>query len=95
MISRALATRDGRNGRGFLDVRYDDLVADPIAEIRRIYAFWDVDLTSDGLDAIEAERGRTRQHRYGRHAYAAEDFGLTSAGITDRFAAYSDRFGLA
>ena len=34
------------------------------------------------------------QHRYGRHDYAFEDFGLERKEIEERFAGYRQRFGI-
>jgi hypothetical protein len=75
-----------------VDVRYADLAADPIGTVRRIHQHfglpWD--------DALAARLRDWLDHRpkekFGRHDYAAEDFGMTDARIAERFKGYIARF---
>jgi hypothetical protein len=74
-----------------LDVRYDDLVADPVATVRRIHQHYGLgfsDALRRGLEAFVASRPR---HQYGRHQYRTEDFGLVTEAIRERTAAYRKR----
>jgi NAD(P)-dependent dehydrogenase (short-subunit alcohol dehydrogenase family) len=94
MTDRALAVRDGGAGASFVDVSYYDLLADPIAEVRRIYARAGLTLDPAAEAAMRAASGRDVQHRFGRHVYHGRDFGLSRAGIDEAFAAYRARFGI-
>ena len=94
MTDRALAVRDGGAERSFVDVSYYDLLADPIAEVRRIYARAGLSLDPGAEAAMRLVSGRDVQHRFGRHVYHGSDFGLSRAGIDEAFAGYRARFGI-
>ena len=74
--------RSGRRRRptasALLDVRYEDLVADPAGTLRRIYAAADID--PPDVDAMvrryDADQPR---HAKGAHRYRPEDFGIDPA----------------
>lgn len=94
MIDRSLAVRDAGAQASFVDVSYYDLVADPLAQVRRIYAHSGRELTPEAEAAMRQVRERDTQHRYGRHAYSARDFGLSPARIEETFSDYRARFGI-
>jgi hypothetical protein len=71
-----------------LDVRYDDIVADPVAVIRRIYDRHGRELTPAAEQAFQAWAADNPQHRYGRHAYSLEACGLTVDQVRSAFAPY-------
>lgn len=94
MVARALDTR-GRVGEGpFLDIDYTDLVADPIDELRRIYAWLGRDFSARVQGRMETWRAGNPQHKHGRHRYRLEDFGLRPEQIEAWFADYRTRFGV-
>lgn len=91
-LGRNLAARDA--APAVHDVHYEELIRDPVGTVKRIY-------TRFGLEWSEAYEARLlaylREHpreEHGRHTYRARDFGQTEAAIAERFAAYSERFGL-
>ncbi len=95
-LGRALRARDeGQVPRDrVLDVRYPDLVRDPIATVRRIYAHF-------GLPYGPAVEGRMRRFlaahpkdRHGRHRYTLAEFGLDRDEEAARYRRYRDRFAL-
>jgi len=92
MARRAMATRERVGDRGFVDVSYYDLLQDPIGEVARVYDMARLELTQEAHAAMESARKVNRQHKYGRHRYAIEDFGLTPQEIESRLAAYRARF---
>jgi len=71
-----------------IDIRYRDLVADPVAQVRRIYAdfgyrygaAFEQDLTRH----VENDRATARV----RHSYTLEQFGLSRAEVIERSADY-------
>ncbi|MDL4774768.1 sulfotransferase family protein [Actinomadura xylanilytica] len=78
--------------RSPLDIRYADLVADPMAVVAEICA-------TAGLSLTGAARRRmngylSAGHSQGRHAYRAEQFGLRSGQLADRFSDYLDEFAI-
>lgn len=94
MVQRSIEVRSERSDRGFIDVRYPDLVRDPLGQIRRIYAF-----LSRELDPVAEGRMRrwmetNPQHKHGRHRYRLEDFGLDREAVARDFAEYVERYGI-
>ncbi len=90
-LDRARAARAARApGRGsFCDVRYDRLVADPVAEVRRIYtsfgAAWSTEVEQNIL-------GWLREHpqsKHGVHRYELSQFGLSRERVADRLGAFT------
>lgn len=78
--------------RAVLDVAYDEIVGEPLACVRRIRAHFG--LPDDARFADRARRlvaARPRD-KYGRHQYAAEDFGSSPGAIRERFARYHARY---
>ena len=89
---RAFRRRDG--DERFLDVRYDDFVADPIAVVRRIYTRFGDALDDDAAGRMEAYVAANPQGVHGRHRYALEDLGLDRASLEARFTGYCADFGV-
>ncbi|NMC68814.1 MAG: sulfotransferase [Myxococcales bacterium] len=94
MIERSMAVRDGGRDDRFLDVHYDRLVADPLAELRRIYGFLGEPLAPPAEAAMRRWLRDNPQHKYGRHRYRLEDFGLSRDEVARAFADYRARFGI-
>ncbi|MYF29159.1 MAG: sulfotransferase [Gammaproteobacteria bacterium] len=78
----------------FVDVSYYDLLDDPLTVLRRVYKALRLDFGPAAEAALAAARASNRQHRYGRHAYDAADFGISCRRIEDCFAWYRARFGI-
>lgn len=78
----------------FIDVFFDDFMADPVAVVKSIYA-----QCGDELDAAQESAMRNwmrdnPQAKHGGHSYSAEEFGLSERGIRDTFSEYCDFFGV-
>lgn len=95
MLTRAIATRDGREGRGFVDVHYRDLVRDPIGTVERLCSQLGLPWSEDAREHLTEWLANNRQHKYGVHRYAAEDFGISAGSIAEQFASYRQRFDFA
>ncbi|MEU3157364.1 sulfotransferase [Streptomyces griseoincarnatus] len=88
------AGEDGVNGLAVLDVRYSDLIADPVAVVAGIAAFAGLDFGAPQTAAIRSRLAERPQHRHGVHTYTLEDFGLERPAVDARFARYTADFGL-
>lgn len=77
---RASTFRETNPGR-VCDVRYADLLEDPIHEVQRIYAAAGLELTPDLVATMRKHDGANRANRHGRHRYELADFGLTLASV--------------
>lgn len=94
MLSRALASRDARQGQGFVDVHYRDLTRDPIGTVERLCEQIGIPWAEHTREHLQAWLANNRQHKYGVHRYVAEDFGITEGSIAEQFASYRQRFDL-
>jgi hypothetical protein len=91
-LGRVVAGRD-RLGDRVLDVRYPDLLADPLGVVRRIHTHFSYELP-DGTEArITAYLAANPKGKHGGHRYSLEEFGLDRADVERVGAGYSERFG--
>jgi hypothetical protein len=88
IVRRTAATRRARPDVPFLDVAYDHLVSTPMDVVRAIYAFDETELTPEVEHAMRAYLDENAQGKFGRHAYALDEFGLRPDTIRERFATY-------
>ena len=70
----------------FVDVDYQDFVADPVATVRGIYGAFDLGWTTEAEAAVtaideESRRGGKRPS----HRYSLDDYGLTEADVRSAF----------
>ncbi|MDG2029348.1 MAG: sulfotransferase [Acidimicrobiales bacterium] len=84
-----------RHGDRFIDVDYGDLVSDPIGVARAIYASVDEPFTAETEQRMATHVGEHKQHRWGRHEYTYEDFGLSRDELLERHESYRSTYGLA
>jgi hypothetical protein len=88
------AAHPGLAGR-FHDLRFADLLDDPMAAMERLYAGFGWPL-SDAAATPMRRYVATRQARPdARHSYTPEAFGLRPERVRRRFRDYSERFGVA
>jgi Sulfotransferase family len=90
---RALRACERVPANRLLHVRYRDALTDPIATIRKVYDFCELELTPEAESSIHRYDERNRQHQHGRHDYTLEEFGLTREGIESAFHDYLMRYG--
>lgn len=93
MIER-LATARQRHGDRFVDVDYRALVADPVATTAQLYADLGRELTDESRARMTTHVGEHRQHRWGRHEYTFEKFGLEADALRDRLRDYCEAYDL-
>jgi len=77
-----------RPGR-FSEVRYEDLVADPLSQMRRIYGELELDGFDDVLPALEKHVAGAKGYKTNRYALPDE----TRDEITRRWGAFIERYG--
>jgi len=94
LVDRALAVRDRVGDGPFIDVRYEDLVRDPLGQAERVLAFAGLAPDADVQARLDARRQASPQHRFGRHVYRLADFGLGRDDVRGAFRRYRSRFGM-
>lgn len=92
LLDRFMAVRGQVAGQNFIDVRYADLLGDPIGEGTRVLEASGIAVT-DAVRAGMAEwiEANKREDR-APHKYALEDFDLVRSDVEQRFAAYRAAF---
>ena len=95
-IGRALRSRDRgcAPAERFLDLYYDDLVADPVGTVRKVYAHFDLPFPQDMERRIGDFYRQNPKDRFGTHRYSLEQFGMNREEEMRRYAAYRERFRL-
>jgi hypothetical protein len=107
VLERCLDVRKRQDPARFHDIYFSDFQRDPVAAIRGIHEHFDWEQGSgDATNAAPAENvfddesaERIRRYRaahpkgqHGSHHYSAEDYGLSSGEIRERFSSYSEAF---
>jgi hypothetical protein len=77
-----------------VDVRFDDIVADPIRVIRGITDAHGHQLSDDADERMLAWDKANPADLYGKHEYSLQACGMTAEQITEAFGPYITRFGL-
>ncbi|MEU1850933.1 sulfotransferase [Streptomyces sp. NPDC019990] len=77
-----------------LDLRFRDVVADPLAAAERVCDYIGVPMTAQARQRMTAFMAAENDATAGTHSYTAEEFGLTERGMTERFAPYLAEFSL-
>jgi hypothetical protein len=87
-LERFSADRPRHDQASFFDVRYKDLVADPVGTAEAAYGHFGLPFTgaaADAMRALSAERPTGSPGTAPAHRYALADFGLTEADVGARF----------
>lgn len=89
--TRFRTSRPALDGR-WVDVRYADLVDDPMAVVNNIYARFGWSLEPAAADGMRQWLTRQEEQRRQepRHEYRLEDYGLTPETVNEAFAPYRD-----
>ena len=91
-LERCLAARERLPAERFLDVDYRALVADPIAEVRRIYAFSGHPLPDEVVAVMRRHLDDHARGKRASHDYHLERFGYDAPTLEKAFGAYRARF---
>ncbi|HEU5152064.1 MAG TPA: sulfotransferase [Iamia sp.] len=96
-LRRAHAFRSdpASTGATFVDLAYEDLVADPGAALAVVCAAAGLDPPADPDALVAAFHRDQPRHGHGTHRYTAADFGLDEGELRERFAFLADGPGMA
>jgi hypothetical protein len=96
MLERSVAAldafRDANPEVPIVDVRYADLVGDPIATMERVYGAFGDELSGQARSAMQAHVDSRPKGRFGSHRYDLDEFGLDGPALAERFAGYVERY---
>jgi hypothetical protein len=95
-LERAMHLRQSGRvpGDRFLDVHYHELLADPIAVIKKTYAHFDMPFTDEAERRMRRHLAANPQGKNGAHRYSLATFGLDPEALTHCFKAYREHFGI-
>jgi hypothetical protein len=94
-VSRGIDFDERQNGKTWCaHLQYADLMADPVAAVRGLYAHFGAELSPLHERRMQTWMRDRPQDAHGRHRYDPADFGLSREGIDERYADYRKRFGV-
>ncbi|MEM9174147.1 MAG: sulfotransferase [Myxococcota bacterium] len=92
-IDAMMAARAQADPGRFYDLPFHRFVSDPLAALREIYAWLEVDYTPAADAAIRGFREAHPKGQHGAHRYSLSEYGLTEDEVREHFTRYSDAFG--
>jgi hypothetical protein len=93
-VERAIVARAKVGPGRVLDVQYEDLVREPLRELRRVHDFAGLEWSPAAEERAKRWMAENPQHKYGTHRYSLADFGLDEEELAARFKPYRERFGV-
>lgn len=91
---RMTVARERHPGR-CLDLKYLDLVRDPLATVRRIYDHYGLSMTDETARSMKDWLASNPQGKHGKHSYSSEEFGISDVQVREAFADYIAQYDLA
>ena len=92
-MDRYLASRDKLGlDRCIVDARYGDVRENPMSIVERVYERAGRKITEPAYQSMAAWHSNNEQHRFGKHEYSLDEFGLSETMINERFGDYIKRF---
>lgn len=91
-VSRGVEFDESRAGDWCCHVQYEEILADPVAVMRRIYAHFGEEVQPLHERRMQSWMQERPQEHHGRHRYDAADFGLSESNIEALYADYCKRF---
>ena len=76
----------------FYDVQYNDVVADPISVVKKIYAQFNLPYTQTFEDRMQKWLEDNKQGKHGRHEYSLEMYNLTKEEVLEEFKEYTQTY---
>lgn len=91
-IEAMMDYRDAHPDLPIHDMRYKELVTDPVATIRKAYAQFGRELSDDGADGVLRWLRENPADKHGKRSYSLEEFGLDEPTVRDKFARYAETY---
>jgi hypothetical protein len=96
LLDRCVETRDRRPELEdrIVDLSFDEIVADPMGCVRRVYERFDMPLTTEAETRMRTFVAAHPRDKHGVHRYGLESFGLDQDRVDEAFKGYRERFGV-
>ena len=95
MLETFMQLRERHSARQFFDLDYLEFVREPVASIRRLYAYFGNSLSADAESRMREFLARNPKDKHGAHRYTLAEFGLEAAQESPHFQRYRERYNLA
>ena len=93
-ITRLEGFRAAHPDQCIVDVRYDDLMSDPLGTVAAIYDAVGDSLGSEAEAAMSSYLTAHPKGHRGEHRYDLAEFGVERREIVERFSGYAERYGV-
>lgn len=93
-MDRAMAARAKASPQQFLDVHFDELMADPTGQVQRIHRWAGLGGEEAAAGVVQSWLAENPRHKHGVHQYTLEHYGLDAQRVAERFRAYTGHFGV-
>lgn len=95
MIHLARRREAGELPERILDSHFLDLMADPVATVRRLYDRMERPFLEEHAEAIRRYLREKPSGKFGRHRYSPEQWGFDPASLRESMRPYTDHYGVA
>ena len=92
-LTKFMEFRDANPQVRVCDVRYRDIVNDPVGTVKLICSFFELDWTDSTADRVAQWWTENPPDKDGIHHYSLDDWDLTETVVNDYFAAYRAAYG--
>jgi hypothetical protein len=89
---RIMDFREKHGHDSMVDVHYADLMRQPIATMRKLYAALGDDFTPEAEASMQAWIDDNPQGKFGRHEYKLGEYGLTPDQVRKTFERYLSKY---
>jgi len=89
-LEKGLETRAGESEELFVDCSQQEFVDDPMGVVDRVYQAFDLTLSVESRNALQAHIDANPKGKHGKHRYDLAEYGLTREMIDERFAFYTE-----
>lgn len=93
--NRIMDFRDRHGEDRIIDVHYADLLNDPVAETKKLYAKLGDEWTAEAEAGIQRWVDDNPQDKFGRHEYKLDQYGVTLKQLEPMFERYLSRYDVA
>jgi hypothetical protein len=93
-LDEAMAARKKHSDKSdqFMDIHFEEVVADPVAALRRAYERFEIPWSRDIEGRMRSFLAQNPRGKHGSHRYQLEDFGVTLGQIRTRFEGYCSAY---
>ncbi len=95
-LDEAVLARDRHAEKSdqFMDVQFEEVVADPVAVLGRACERFDIPWLATIEASMRGFLANNPRGKHGAHRYELEDFGMKLGGIRQCFESYCDRYAI-